>query len=158
MEMEDMITEMKKSFEDVRKIKCEECKYKAFAKKLDTFNYSKEILKELRQELVERYEYESKKWTKILMPAVTYIAAPVYATYITNWFHDNFNQNLDFWVGFICISLIFIVLYILFGGIVSAIIYSKDSVRNKHNLLIRFLQRYMREKGINAEMINNEPK
>ena len=155
MKMEDLLAEIKKAFRDVKEISCEECKYQAFIKKLDKLCLSNLIFEELRQELNERHEYESHKWTKIFKIIIAYIGAPVYASYITTWFYENFKPIDNLWLGFLLISLVFFGLYIVFGGMGATIIYVIDIFRNEHNMLMRFLQRYVREKRLKENFINN---
>ena len=114
--MEDLITEIKKFFEDVRKIKCEECRYRAFTKKLDTLNYSNEILNELRQELVERNEYENNKWTKILKPVFMHFIIPLLVSLISGYFvtllqEKNYGQLIFisvaiFYFGYLILAMV----------------------------------------------------
>ena len=156
MEMGEMITEIKKSFEDVRKIKCEECKYRAFSKKLDAQNYSNEVLSELRQEFVERHEYENNKWTKILKPFFLYFIIPLLVSLISGYFvtllqEKNYGQ-------LIFISCVIFYFGYLILAMVSSVIIVCDAKRDKYSQMLRFLQRYMREKRINAEMMNEELK
>lgn len=148
--MEDLIMEIKKSFEDVRKIKCEECRYRAFTKKLDTLNYSNEILNELHQELVERNEYENNKWTKILKPIFIYFIIPLLVSLISGYFVTLLQEKNYGQLIFIS-AVVFYFGYLILAMVRSVLIVC-DVKRNNHFLMLRFLQRYMREKRINARM------
>ena len=95
--------------------------------------------------MIEQNEYEKNRWTKIFKPVMAYVGAPVFATYMTNWIHDNFKCVSDFWLGLLRTALIFIVVYIVLGAGIAAIIWCIDTIKNKNKEIIRLLQKYSRE-------------
>lgn len=148
MEVDDLIEKIAGAFYKAKKEKCEKCKYQRFSKELDKLELSNEVFEELKAELCEKYGYEEKKWTKIFKPMITYVGAPVYATYIANWSYNNLKDCKDFWLGLFLTLIVFIATYILFGGIIATVFYVMDIINGNHKILIRFLQRYTRNRRI----------
>lgn len=145
MEMEDLIQKIKEIYKSACKERCETCRYRMFAKRISELKMSPEVINELTQEMIEQNEYEKNRWTKIFKPVMAYVGAPVFATYMTNWIHDNFKCVSDFWLGLLITALVFIVVYILLGGGIAAIIVCIDTIKNKNKQIIRLLQKYSRE-------------
>ena len=145
MEMEDLIQKIKEIYKSACKERCETCRYRMFAKRISELKMSPEVINELTQEMIEQNEYEKNRWTKIFKPVMAYVGAPVFATYMTNWIHDNFKCVSDFWLGLLITALVFIGVYILLGGGIAAIIVCIDTIKNKNKQIIRFLQKYSRE-------------
>ena len=86
MEMEDLLQKIDGTFNEVRKERCERCKYRLFAKRMDELHLSNDILEELKSELCEQHEYEKNKWTKILKPFFIYVLVPILTSGLSSCF------------------------------------------------------------------------
>lgn len=153
MNLDEQIKEITNAFNIAYKEKCDTCKYQKFSKKLQEMDISQEILKEILEEIKENKEFESNRWTSIFKPAMTYVGSATLASYISNWVSNMFLSNTDFWFGLIILIIVFLFVYVIFGGIVASIVTGYDFKRNKTKMLIRFLQKYIREQKI--EKLNN---
>lgn len=76
---------------------------------------------------------------------MTYVGSATLASYISNWVSNAFLSNTDFWLGLIILFFVFLFVYCIFGGIIASIVTNLDVSRNKSKMLIRFLQKYIRE-------------
>lgn len=145
MNLDEQIKEIKNVYNIAYKEKCDTCKYQVFSKKMQEMNISQNILKEILDEIKENKEYEAKRWTSIFKPAMTYVGSATLASYISNWVSNAFLSNTDFWLGLIILFFVFLFVYCIFGGIIASIVTNLDVSRNKSKMLIRFLQKYIRE-------------
>ena len=107
-------------------------------------------MNELHQELVERNEYENNKWTKILKPIFIYFIIPLLVSLISGYFVTLLQEKNYGQLIFIS-AVVFYFGYLILAMVRSVLIVC-DVKRNNHFLMLRFLQRYMREKRINARM------
>ena len=94
--------------------------------------------------MIEQHDYEEDSWTKVFRPFVTYIGAPAFSSYITSWCYDNTKVFKNFWLGLLFVIIVFAVVYVLFGGIITSILLTMDR-KNTYKPVIRFLQKYCRE-------------
>ena len=115
---------------------------------------SSDVLKVVLKEIMEDKEYNKKKWTKIFKPAMTYVGSATLASYISNWVSNNLSIEMDFWLGLFFLSVVFFTLYFIIGSIINCITITLDEKRNKSNLFIRFLEKYIN--NIEFEKMNNK--
>ena len=133
---------------------CDKCKYHLFSKKLKKMDISSDVLKVVLKEIMEDKEYNKKKWTKIFKPAMTYVGSATLASYISNWVSNNLSIEKDFRLGLFFLSVVFFTLYFIIGSIINCITITLDEKRNKSNLFIRFLEKYIN--NIEFEKMKNK--
>lgn len=146
MEMDDLIQEINKIYEDVRKEKCEKCRFRAFSKKMDGLNLSNEILKEIKLELGEEKEYKKHKWTQFLIPVAKNFILPLLISIVVACLSHTIDKE-DYRKLVYSIILIFYSSY-LFLSLSYCIVICFDINRDKHNCMIRFLDKYIREQEL----------
>lgn len=156
MNLEEIVDKIENFFSDTKERKCVCCRYKEFSKNMEKLQLSIEELNLIKAEFLEKTEYENNRFSKIFKPALVYIGAPVFATYITNYVQKRFTYLKDLWIGLFLLIIIFAVVYLLFGGVVACILVIIDSSGKnaKEKQLIRFLNKYINEK--NWKLIHNE--
>lgn len=152
--LDELLDKIRNIFYLSYKEKCDKCKYHLFSKKLKKMDISSDVLKIVLKEIIEEKEYNKKKWTKIFKPTMTYVGSATLASYISNWVSNNLSIEMDFWLGLFFLSVVFFTLYFTIGSIITCITMTLDEKRNKSNLLIRFLEKYIN--NIDFEKMNNK--
>ena len=152
--LDELLNKIRNIFYLSYKENCDKCKYRLFSKKLKKMDISSDVLKVVLKEIMEDKEYNKKKWTKIFKPAMTYVGSATLASYISNWVSNNLSIEMDFWLGLFFLSVVFFTLYFIIGSIINCITMTLDEKRNKSNLLIRFLEKYIN--NIDFEKMNNK--
>lgn len=152
--LDELLDKIRNIFYLSYKEKCDKCKYHLFFKKLKKMDISSDVLKVVLKEIMEDKEYNKKKWTKIFKPAMTYVGSATLASYISNWVSNNLSIEMDFWLGLFFLSVVFFTLYFIIGSIINCITITLDEKRNKSNLFIRFLEKYIN--NIEFEKMNNK--
>lgn len=141
--LDELLDRIRNIFYLSYKEKCDKCKYHLFSKKLKKMDISSDVLKIVLKEIIEDKEYNKKKWTKIFKPAMTYVGSATLASYISNWVSNQLTETVNFWLGLFFLSVVFFTLFFIFGTIIASIIIVIDAKRNKSELLIRFLKKYI---------------
>ena len=148
MNLEESVEKVEKVFSNIKKIKCEGCKYKLFSKNMKKLQLSTEELSLIKVEFLEKTEYENNRFSKIFKPALFYVGAPALATYITNYMQKEFSELKNFWLGLFLLIIIFATIYFIFGAVIAVIVFLIDSYSKnaKERHLQRFLNKYIKEK------------
>lgn len=154
MDLDELVETVKKLLKNMKKISCENCKYRKFSKELDDLCLSVDTIRLLKEEIENQKNYEDKKWTKIFKPAMLYIASPMYAAFMANYI-SKIDMNNNFWNSLLCLTVLFVICYILFGGFFAIIFIISDTKKNSNSLLLRFLDKYIHQKRLNQLITQN---